>query len=59
LLHEQRDALDRLARALLERETLDEQEIIKVTGIRPAPRSAEAPVAAMPAAAFSGARPTA
>ena len=59
LLREQRDALDSLARALLERETLDEQEIIKVTGIRPAPRTAEAPVAAMPAAAFSGARPTA
>src|SRR5438067_8363023 len=59
LLREQRDSLDRLARALLERETLDEQEIIKVTGIRPAPRSAEAPVAAMPAAAFSGAHPTA
>ena len=59
LLREQRDALDSLARALLERETLDEQEIIKVTGIRPAPRSAEAPVAAMPAAAFSGGRPTA
>ena len=55
LLHEHRDALDNLARALLERETLDEQEIIKVTGIRPAPRSAEAPLAAMPAAAFTAA----
>jgi cell division protease FtsH len=57
LLRQHRDALDRLAQALLERETLDEEEIIKVTGIRPAPRSAEAPAAAMPTAAFSGARP--
>ncbi len=55
LLRENRDALDRLASALLEKETLDEQEIISVTGIRPAPRSPEvsAPVAA---AAFT-ARP--
>ena len=37
LIREHRDALDRLARALLERETLDEQEIIKVSGIHPAP----------------------
>src|SRR6266849_4338216 len=59
LLREQREALDRLARALLERETLDEEEIIKVTGIRPAPRSQEAPLASMPVAAFSDARPDA
>jgi cell division protease FtsH len=52
LLREHRDALDRLAIALLEKETLDEQEIIKVTQIQPAPRSPEvrAPIAA---AAFS------
>ena len=56
LLHEHRDSLDRLAHALLEHETLDEAEIIRVTGIRPAPRGAEAPTAAMPAAAFQAAQ---
>ncbi|HEX8966765.1 MAG TPA: ATP-dependent zinc metalloprotease FtsH, partial [Chloroflexota bacterium] len=50
MLNEHRDALDRLARALLERETLDEQEIIKVTGIQPAPRSPEVPTAVLPVA---------
>jgi cell division protease FtsH len=59
MLREHRAELDRLAHALLERETLDEQEIIKVTGIRPAPRSQEAPLAAMPVAAFSDVRPDA
>jgi cell division protease FtsH len=53
LLRDHRAQLDRLAHALLERETLDEHEIIKVTGITPPPRSAEAPLAAMPAAAFT------
>jgi cell division protease FtsH len=53
LLREHRMQLDRLAQALLERETLDEHEIIKVTGLPPAPRNNEAPLAAMPAAAFS------
>ena len=53
MLREHRIELDRLAHALLEHETLDEQEIIKVTGIRPAPRSQEAPLASMPVAAFS------
>jgi cell division protease FtsH len=53
LIREHRDGLDRLARALLEHETLDEQEIIKASGIHPPPRSLNAPVAAMPAAAFS------
>jgi cell division protease FtsH len=57
LLREHRDALDRLAQALLERETLDEQEILKVTELKPAPRSAEAPLAAMPAAAFTATEP--
>ena len=37
LLAEHRAALDALAKALLERETLDEQEILLVTGLRPAP----------------------
>jgi cell division protease FtsH len=37
LLVEHRGALDALAKALLERETLDEQEILSVTGLRPAP----------------------
>jgi cell division protease FtsH len=59
MLREHRVELDRLAKALLEHETLDEQEIIKVTGIRPAPRSQEAPLAAMPVAAFSDVRPDA
>jgi len=57
LIRDHRDALDRLAHALLERETLDEQEIIKVSGLPPAPRSNEAPLASMPAAAFSDAHP--
>jgi cell division protease FtsH len=38
LLSEHRGALDTLARALLERETLDEQEILEVTGLPPAPK---------------------
>src|SRR5205823_6222264 len=42
LLREHRDALDRLAQALLEHETLDEQEILRVTQLPPAPRSNEA-----------------
>jgi cell division protease FtsH len=53
LIREHRDALDQLARALLERETLDEQEIIRVTGIRPAPRSTETVLSILPAAAFT------
>ena len=56
LLREHRDALDRLARALLERETLDEQEILHVTQLPPAPRTAETPIAAVPVAAFSETR---
>jgi cell division protease FtsH len=56
LLRDHRDALDRLAQALLEHETLDEQEILRVTQLPPAPRSNEAPVAAMPVAAFSDGR---
>jgi cell division protease FtsH len=37
LLNEHRRELDALAEALLARETLDEQEILKVTGLPPAP----------------------
>ncbi|MCC7424191.1 MAG: ATP-dependent zinc metalloprotease FtsH [Planctomycetaceae bacterium] len=37
LLAEHRPALDALARALLERETLDQQQILEVTGLPPAP----------------------
>ena len=37
LLNEHRKALDALVAALLERETLDEQEILEVTGLPPAP----------------------
>jgi cell division protease FtsH len=52
LLREHRSALDRLAQVLLEKETLDEQEIITVTGIEPAPRSDEVRLP-VPAAAYS------
>ena len=38
LLRQQRQELDALAAALLEHETLDEQEILHVTGLRPAAR---------------------
>jgi cell division protease FtsH len=54
IIREQRSSLDALAQALLENETLDEQEIIRVTGIRPAPRREESPLP-MPVAAFTGA----
>ena len=37
LLTQHRAALDALATALLERETLDEKEILRVTGLPPAP----------------------
>jgi cell division protease FtsH len=57
LLIEHRDALDRLAQALLEHETLDEQEILRVSQLPPARRTDESPRAAMPAAAFSETRP--
>jgi cell division protease FtsH len=57
LLTEHRDALDRLARALLEHETLDEQEILRVSQLPPARRTDESPRAAMPAAAFTETRP--
>ena len=46
LLTEHRSALDSLVRALLERETLDEKEILEVTGLPPAPLLASGRVAA-------------
>jgi cell division protease FtsH len=49
LLHEHRKALDALVAALLERETLDEKEILEVTGLPPAPPLESRPSAAIPA----------
>jgi cell division protease FtsH len=37
LLREHRAALDELVKALLARETLDEQDVLQVTGLPPAP----------------------
>jgi cell division protease FtsH len=51
LLREQRQQLDALANALIERETLDEQEIRDVTRLRPEPQTGVLPVAV---AAFIG-----
>jgi cell division protease FtsH len=59
LIRLHRDALDRLAQALLEHETLDEQEIIRVTGIQPAPRAPEVAAQAVAMAAFTETRPNA
>jgi cell division protease FtsH len=54
LLRDHRRQLDRLAQALLEKETLDEQEILSVTGLPPAPRNPElAPPVPTAAAAAS------
>src|SRR5690606_29002714 len=54
LLTEHRRELELLAEALLERETLDEEEILEVTGLGPAKplevRKAEAPTKTGPAA---------
>jgi cell division protease FtsH len=47
LLREHRRALDALVRALLERETLGEQEILEVTGLPPAPALPEQPLRAV------------
>src|SRR5579859_6750256 len=57
LIRLHRAALDRLANALLERETLDEQEILKVSGLPAAPRNNEAPLATLPVAAFTDLAP--
>jgi cell division protease FtsH len=43
LLVQHRPALDKLAEALLARETLDEQEILSVTGLSPAGEARSAP----------------
>ncbi|NUZ05346.1 ATP-dependent zinc metalloprotease FtsH [Piscinibacter koreensis] len=47
LLREHRRQLDALVEALLQRETLDEKEILDVTGLPPAPPLRELPEAAM------------
>ena len=52
LLRENRGPLDALARALLDKETLDEQEILTVTGLPRAPRLEGAPLP-LPVAAFT------
>jgi cell division protease FtsH len=44
LLREHRGQLEALAEALLERETLDEQEILRVTGLKRAPRLETLPI---------------
>ena len=49
LLAQHRKALDALVQALLERETLAEQEILDVTGLPPAPELVGAPLAALAA----------
>jgi len=51
LLRENRSHLERLAEALLDKETLDEQEILTITGLPPAPRSPELPLPVAAAAA--------
>jgi cell division protease FtsH len=45
LLREHRAALDTLVAALLERETLDEREILEATGLPPAPVLLNRPLA--------------
>jgi cell division protease FtsH len=49
LLNEHRKALDALVAALLERETLDQHEILEVTGLPPAPPLESGPSPAIPA----------
>ncbi len=44
LLEQYRPQLDALAEALLDHETLDEQEILKVTGLPRAPRLHDRPI---------------
>jgi cell division protease FtsH len=49
LLRQRRQELDALATALLEHESLDEQQILQITGLRPEPHSG---VLQLPVAAF-------
>ncbi|PWF41748.1 ATP-dependent zinc metalloprotease FtsH [Massilia glaciei] len=56
LLSKHRKALDALVRALLERETLDEKEILDVTGLPPAPQLESNPMG-LPAAREQRQRP--
>jgi cell division protease FtsH len=49
LLQEHRKALDALAAALIERESLDEKEILATTGLPPAPQLPERPKLAVKA----------
>jgi len=51
LLRENRRALDGLVGALLQRETLAEQEILQATGLTPAPELRNRPLEAQPAPA--------
>jgi len=53
LLGQHRQQLDALAEALLARETLDEKEILQVTGLPPAPalETRKVPVAVIPSGA--------
>jgi cell division protease FtsH len=53
LLSVHRPQLDMLAEALLDRETLDERDVLKVTGLPPAPalESGKAPRTVRPSAA--------
>lgn len=54
LLSEHRGALDALVVALLERETLDEREILQVTGLPPAPALETSPIPAVPPNVVTG-----
>ncbi len=56
LLHEHRDALDRVTALLLERETIDGSQLAAIAGI-PARGTAEVPVPARPEAARNGVAP--
>lgn len=59
LIRQHRDALERLAEALLETETLDEEEILSVTGLPPAPRLETLPIPAATGDSYSVPMPVA
>jgi cell division protease FtsH len=48
LLSQHRKELDKLTNALLEHETLDEQQILQVTGLPPAPKLESDPLPLLP-----------